>query len=82
MIITCSCFEEANGDLNGHAVLDVSRREVRIRQLQLAVALCDVIRNGLEFSLHILHQPAVGVASEDGLLVVTQRNLQVETHRG
>lgn len=67
-------------DLNGHAVLDASRTEVRIRQLQLAVALCDVIRNGLEFSLHLLHQPAVGTVSEHSLLVVAQRNLQGETH--
>jgi len=62
-------------DLNGDAVLDACGAEVRIRQLQLAVALRDVIRNGLELSLNLLHQPAVGVLFKDGLPVVAQRNL-------
>lgn len=67
--------------LNGHAVVDAPWTQVWIRQLQLAVALRDVIRNGLEFSLHLLHQPVVGAVSEDGLPVVTQRNLQGEKQR-
>lgn len=62
-------------NLNGDTVFDAPRTEVGIWQLQLAVAFCDVIRNGLKFSLHLLHQPAVGVFSENGLPVVTQRNL-------
>lgn len=61
--------------LNGHAVVDARGTKVRIRQLQLVVAFCDVIRNGPEVGLHTVHQPAVGVQREDGLLVVTQRDL-------
>lgn len=62
-------------NLNGDAVVDASWTQVWIRQLQLAVTFRDVIRNDLQFSLHLLHQPAVGAVSEDGLSVVTQRNL-------
>lgn len=63
-------------DLNRNSIFDASWTEVRIRQLQLAVSLCDVIRDDLEFGLHLLHQPAVGTLSEHNLLVVAQRNLQ------
>ena len=66
--------------LNSDAVLDVSGTEVNIRQLQLAVALLDVISDGVEVSLHLFHQPAVGAILENSLLVVTQRNLQGETN--
>lgn len=65
-------------DLNRNAIFNAFWTEVRIRQFQLAVSLCDVIRDGLEFGLHRLHQPAVGALSEHNLLVVTQRDLQRE----
>lgn len=63
-------------DLNRNAIFDVSWTEVRVRQFQLAVSLCDVVRDSLEFGLHLLHKPAVGTLPEHNLLVVTQRNLR------
>lgn len=66
-------------NLDGDTVVDEPWTQVRIRQCQPAVALRDVIRNGLKFSLHLLHQPMVGAVCEDGLPVVTQRNLQGKT---
>lgn len=65
---------------DGNTIFNASRAQVRIRQVKLAVSICDVIRDSLEVSLHLLHQPAVGALSEYHLPVVAQRNLQGERH--
>lgn len=68
------------GDSDGNAIFNALWAQVRIRQVKLAVPICNVIRDDFEVSLHLRYQPLVGTLSKYHFPVVAQRNLQEEKH--